>query len=114
MIPFKLTPPPPDPIPRYGSLCCEDCFDDIWLYKLIKRYSQKIGKCDFCEADNVALLEVSALTEPFLNLMTMYSPVGWDNTNLHLDDPVDAGEILDELIEQDWEIFSDRLLARNR
>ena len=60
------------------------------------------------------LLAVSALTEPFENLMTMYSPVSWDNTNLHFDDPVDVGEMLDELIQEDWEIFSDRLLSRNR
>lgn len=114
MEPFTLTPPPPDSIPRYGPLCCEDCFDDIWLHRFIKRHSKQTGLCDFCETDNVALLEVSALSVPFLNLMTMYSPVGWDNTNLHIDDPIDAGEMLDVLIQEDWEIFSDRLLAIDR
>lgn len=44
----------------------------------------------------------------------MYSPVSSDNTILQLVDPVDAGEFLDDLIQEDWEVFSDRLFVRER
>jgi RES domain-containing protein len=41
----------------------------------------------------------------------MYSPVDSDNTNLLLMDAFEAGEMLDELVQEDWDVFSERLLG---
>jgi hypothetical protein len=47
-------------------------------------------------------------------MTAMYSPVSSDNTILQLVDPVDAGEFLDDLIQEDWGVFADRLFVRER
>jgi RES domain len=57
----------------------------------------------------VPVVEVSVLSGPFLNLTSMYSPVDSDNTNFNLMDVLEAGDLLDQLIQDDWVIFSDRL-----
>jgi RES domain-containing protein len=59
------------------------------------------------------LVEVSVLSTPFLNLTSMYSPVGSDNTNFNLMDVVEAGDLLHQLIQDDWEVFSEELLVRD-
>jgi hypothetical protein len=55
------------------------------------------------------VVEVSILNRPFINLTSMYAPVNSDNTNFNLMDVLEAGELLDQLIQDDWDIFSDRL-----
>jgi len=70
--------------------------------------------CELCETDSVPVIEVSYLTSYFLNLTEMYSPVSSDNTIMALVDPVDAGEFLHNLIQEDWEVFSERLVDRDR
>lgn len=111
---FSLTPPVADDSPRYGELCCVECFEHEWLRHLIEVRSRQQGTCEFCGTDNVSLIEVSYLSKYFQNMTTMYSPVSSDNTILQLVDPVDAGEFLDDLIQEDWEVFSDRLFVRER
>ena len=59
------------------------------------------------------MLEVSALTAPFLNLTSMYSPVSDDNTMTHIE-YIDAGEPLEFLVQDEWGIFSERLYDLDR
>jgi len=110
---FELTAPIIDETPRHGLLCCVECFEFEWLRRLITLRSRQTGTCDFCNSDNVALIEVSYLSNYFLNMASMYSPVSSENTLLQLEDAVDAGEFLDNLIQEDWEIFSERLLEED-
>jgi hypothetical protein len=110
---FILTPPDPAGISRYGMLCCPECFKDEWVRAFIEQESRRTGTCEFCEANDVPLLEVSILTKPFLNLTSMYSPVNDDNTMTHID-YIDAGESLDFFVEDEWDIFSARLSDLNR
>lgn len=110
---FSLTPPVADDSPLYGELCCVECFEHEWLRHLIEVRSRQQGTCEFCGTDNVPLIEVSYLSKYFQNMTVMYSPVSSDNTILQLVDPVDAGEFLDDLIQEDWEVFSDRLFVAN-
>jgi RES domain-containing protein len=105
---FILTPPPIGPR-RYGPLCCQDCFEYEWIREYVENKSQQRGECDFCESTDVPVVEVSVLSGPFLNLTSMYSPVGSDNTNFNLMNVLEAGDLLDRLIQHDWEVFSDEL-----
>ncbi|HXM47859.1 MAG TPA: RES family NAD+ phosphorylase [Pyrinomonadaceae bacterium] len=50
----------------------------------------------------------------FGNLMTIYSPVGPDNFNPNVEDPLDVGEPLDWLIDEDWSVFSETLSGTER
>jgi hypothetical protein len=95
---FSLVPPAVDNTPRYGELCCVECFEDQWLRRLIRHRSNQMGSCEFFETDTIPVIEVSYLTNYFLNMTAMYSPVSSDNTIFELVDPVDAGEFLHDLI----------------
>ena len=106
---FELTPPSIDKTPRHGFLCCVECFEFAWLRHFVTLRSQQTGTCDFCDSQNIALIEVSHLSSYFLNMTSMYAPVSSENTILQLEDAVDAGEFLDSLIQEDWQIFSERL-----
>lgn len=110
---FALTPPDPARTARYGMLCCLDCFEHDWVREFIRQQSRRTGNCEFCEAEGVPLLEVSALTAPFLNLTSMYSPVSDDNTMTHVE-YINAGETLEFLVQDEWEIFSERLYDLDR
>lgn len=105
---FVLTPPPLGPR-RHGPRCCRECFDHEWIRGFVERKSRQMGQCDFCESEGVPVVEVSVLSDPFLNLTSMYSRVDGDNTNFNLMDVLEAGDLLDRLIQDDWEVFSDRL-----
>jgi len=111
---FSLTPPVADPIPRYGPLCCVQCFDHPWLSQYLTRHSRETGPCEFCGSQDVALIEVSTLSPYFANLMGIYSPVGPDNFNPNVEDPLEVGEPLDWLIDEDWSVFSERLSSNDR
>jgi len=111
---FALLPSPVDNTPRYGELCCVECFEDRWLRQQITNRSREMGRCEFCETEGIPVIEVSYLTSYFLNMTEMYSRVSSDNTIMALVDPVDAGEFLHYLIQDDWEVFSEGLVDRDQ
>lgn len=105
---FVLTPPDSAATGRYGMLCCPECFKHEWVREFILQESRRTGTCEFCESEDVPLLEVSALTKPFQNMTSMYYPVNDDNTMTHVP-YINAGETLDFFVQDEWEVFSDRL-----
>jgi RES domain-containing protein len=89
--------------PPAPSLACHRCFKDKKLVAWIKERGTK-GTCDWCEARNVYVVDLLQLGELFEPLVKLYHP-----SDFH-------GDFLSDLLEGDWEIFSDRIdndLARD-
>ena len=105
---FELTPPEPDLL-RYGAKCCRECFAHDWLREFVDRKSRESGKCEFCANEDVPLLEVGVVYPSFTTLLSMYELVSPDNTNYGADDAWDSGVRLDNLIQDEWMVFSDDL-----
>lgn len=94
--------------------CCYRCFSPPWLKKLIHTDADGLGLCAFCGSKSTALADVSVLYDSFQNLLSMYNPAR-DGETLHSwEDAFEAGEILTDLIQDDWEIFSDALLNSDK
>jgi len=108
MDPFLLTPPEPD-TSRYGPKCCKECFQHPWLRDFVQRKSLEVGECEFCEESGSPLINVGVLYPQFINLLSLYEPVSPDNTNYGADNAWKAGEPLDFLIQDQWDIFAERL-----
>lgn len=74
--------------------CCSNCFSDNFLQIHIRAISNKKGKCSFCKTRNhFPLLEPSVLIDLFQPLFDLYT----EKSN---------GELLNELLQSDWHIFS--------
>ena len=41
--------------------CCPNCFESVFLEDFIVEHSQEIGKCDYCNSDNVPLIPVQEM-----------------------------------------------------
>lgn len=87
-------------------VCCAKCFQDPFLQRLITK-SGTTGSCDFCAARRVKVLPASELRDTFLPLLSLYSPA---EVGVHTwpedDDITGVGDSLDQLIEDDWQIWS--------
>lgn len=94
--------------------CCYRCFTHPWLKKLIHDDADKLGTCAFCGSKSTALADVSVLYESFQNLLSMYNPVQYGVTVHPWEDAFETGNVLTDLIQNDWEIFSDALLESDR
>jgi len=77
--------------------CCANCFGDEYLTKRINVPHAKIGKCDYCQSQNVALAEPSDFTDEFEFLMSIYK----ETAN-------GTGKCIIDCIVDDWEIFKGR------
>ena len=76
-------------------LCCPDCFgDDKLRTEIFPTLNPKQGTCEFCGAENVPLVEPSALSTYFELLANVYEPDS-------------AGQSLVEWMKKDWLLFSD-------
>jgi len=93
------------PARRRRRNCCERCFRHHWVRQQIST-SEAMGDCDFCPARNVRIVDVQRLYSPFSNLMTMYARA--DDEVPILRSSWDVGEYATTLIEEDWEVFSQR------
>ncbi len=74
------------------------------------------GDCDYCGATNVRLISVGALRGAFSNLLDMYAPLE-NEVNVKLfreSHPLDHGSPLVDLIQEDWDVFSEAVIARDR
>jgi RES domain len=91
--------------------CCESCFNDLYLKTKIKD-GGKIGYCDYCEGtEPTVILSVSKLTDLFSKLLNYYSPTEpYEDyiPEIH-DDPIEFGDKLVTLINEDWNIFSTKI-----
>lgn len=72
--------------------CCSQCFGDRFLRKTIRDRSTQIGKCSYCESDNVPLLKPPALRDYFEALLSAYRT-----------DP--SGKPIAPLFREEWGLF---------
>jgi hypothetical protein len=81
-----------------GPMCCVECFNDEWLRDHVREASTEKGDCDYCEAENVAVVDVASLYGPFQNLLRLYAAS---------DDGL--GDFLINLIQGEHEVFNEEL-----
>jgi len=81
--------------PGTDSVCCERCFQDRVLVHKIREEGTN-GSCPWCGASDVKVLPVAELGDLFRDLARNYA-VAED----------DRGEWIDQLFQEDWELFAD-------
>lgn len=87
--------------------CCTNCFVSPTLKEHIETEGT-VGDCDFCSSDDVKCLKVSDLHELFEPIFGLYREIEYGRDYFKGDNPIDHGELLPGLIENDWyPIFSD-------
>lgn len=77
--------------------CCRECFAHPWLRELVEEKSSRRGRCDYCRARNVPLIEVYELCDAFQNMVARYT---------RHDESLDT---LMYLVQGEYEPFSERL-----
>ena len=85
---------------------CPDCFAHPWLREFVGEQSTRCGRCPSCGSRNKPLVSVYKLYEPFRNLLSSYKPAEGA--------PLERGTPIVMLIQDDWEVFSDRLVEVER
>lgn len=74
--------------------CCPECFDDRGLREnIIPSLNPDHGKCDYCGAEDVAILEPRKLREWFELVINVY-------------EPSENGKLLVEWMKSDWQLFT--------
>lgn len=81
---------------------CPDCFAHPWLREYVVTQSTHRGTCPSCRRQNQPLVPVSSLYDAFDNLISSYQPAEGP--------PMEHGTAIIDLIQEDWEVFSERLL----
>lgn len=89
--------------------CCPRCFVDRWLKEHIRSNSTENGDCDYCNARDVPLIPIAKLAPRFEAMMSLYHELNAD-TILPLEDPLKVGNPLLTLVQEDWDVFSERLI----
>src|SRR5665213_1688855 len=85
--------------------CCDKCFADDYLIKLIQERGQQ-GFCDYCKSDRQYCIDPLTLRQFFEPLVGLYISVEEVLTNEELSEYED-GDMLFELFTYDWQIFSE-------
>lgn len=88
--------------------CCAGCFSHPWLRDLVNDEGVPGKSCDYCDAKDTKVLDIYQLCDPFRNLMSVYVPA--DEAML-VEDLSPEGEPLIDLIQEDYEVFSDDLIC---
>jgi hypothetical protein len=86
--------------PHPFSFACHRCFADKKLAEWIKEQGTK-GNCSWCGARNVYVVQLSSLGDLFEPVVELYHP----SDSFH-------GDFLSDLLQEDWEIFSDRIFDK--
>lgn len=84
---------------------CPDCFAYPWLREYVATQSKRRGTCPSCRRRNQPLVPVSDLYNGFDNLLSFYQPAAGP--------PMELGTAIIDLIQEDWNVFSERLLETN-
>ena len=84
---------------------CSECFEHAWLKEYVRTNSTLGGTCTSCGRRRQPLVPVAALYEPFHNLISSYK--------LAEGPPLEYGTPIVDLIQDDWEVFSERLVERD-
>lgn len=85
---------------------CPKCFAYPWLREYILSETTTTGTCPNCRCRNQPLISVSYLYDAFKNLISAYQPVE--------DSSIEAGDAILYLIQDDWEVFSEKLIENDR
>jgi RES domain/HEPN/RES N-terminal domain 1 len=89
--------------------CCVECFNDLFIKKEIIE-NDKIGNCDYCESEGVFITDVYNLNDLFSKLLEHYHPTEpYEDYHPLIHDAGDFGDRLIELINEDWNIFSENI-----
>lgn len=75
--------------------CCANCFGDSFLDRRIPELSISNGNCDYCAANNIALVEPSDLLDYFQSVCSIYTE----------DNNADAKHLV-TWFQCDWQIFT--------
>lgn len=86
--------------PHPPSFACHRCFADRQLIEWIKEQGPK-RNCSWCGARNVFVVQLSSLRNLFEPVVELYHPS--DSS---------SGDLLSVLLQEDWEIFSDRIIDK--
>jgi len=93
--------------------CCEACFDDNFIKDYIRRNGSR-GTCQFCGARRKYVIEAGELEQLFNRFTNLYAPLS-PGVNVSPDaDVLMVGDRLASLIQDQWDIFSERLVASER
>ncbi|TKS58978.1 MAG: hypothetical protein EWM72_02630 [Nitrospira sp.] len=84
---------------------CPECFGHPWLREYVVAQSTHRGICPNCHRRNKPLVPVSSLYNAFENLLSSYQ--------LAEGPPLEHGTAIIDLVQQDWEVFSERLFDSN-
>src|SRR5262245_57659995 len=88
--------------------CCAACFSHETLRELVSENSEDVADCDYCGSKGVQVINASAFHEYFRNLMQLYVR---KLDALCVPGISPSGTPLLYLIQDDYEVFSDRLWA---
>lgn len=88
--------------------CCAGCFSHPCLRTLVNDEGVSGCSCDYCGAKATTVLDIDQLCEPFRNLMTLYVAAGEAMVLAGLSP---GGEPLIDLLQGDYDIFSDHLIS---
>lgn len=73
--------------------CCPNCFNDSFLQSEVKAKSNLTGKCSFCHADNISIIDPKELLDLFVPVLDIY-------------EISDQGINLFKILQDDWNIFN--------
>jgi hypothetical protein len=93
--------------------CCAGCFQHPWLRSFIRSADRERGVCSFCGCHG-PLISVADLHPYFDNALSIYTPQIPGETVLPWSDPLDDGDLLWCLFDDDWGVFSERLLGAEK
>jgi len=98
----------------FAMKCCSECFEHPWLKNYVVSTSDERGKCSFCGKRNAFLIQTKELSEFFNNLLSMYEePIPGENIGI-FDDAFEDGDLLIDLIQDDWNVFSSRVIESGK
>ena len=86
--------------------CCANCFDSPTLKEHINSEGS-IGDCDCCSSKRIKIIAVSDLYEFFEPIFKMYREIEYGRDYHSEDNPLDHGELLPWLINDEWAPFSE-------
>ena len=87
--------------PSSDPVACHQCFADEQLVTWIKGHGTR-GRCGWCEARNAYVVDLPSLGKLFEQVTALYSP----SDSVH-------GDYLSDLLQEDWEVFSEQILEKD-
>ncbi len=93
--------------------CCEACFEDDSLKDYIRQHGRR-GSCQYCRARGRYVIDASELRSFFSRFTELYSPVDLGGNVPSDADVLEVGAPLATLIDEQWGIFSERLVERDK